>query len=270
MRDPLFKIFTIITAIIVSNLSAQPGFSESIDQTDQEAQRTLDQVTTLGRQYDLDSPRTGELLVRPVLLAKRRNESTVTGFELVFAAVEVAEDGSIVPYTDKPKERFRVKGVTPILEERGRLQASIPPSSYPVASIDLPGGTYTLSEVHYTYFQPFRSNRLAANGDTLSIPELRPERTSFCLSERSFIFDVANGEVSYLGTVALADLPANPGRNRLHEPIFGIDQNPGIPGVESKVDPEVLLVDLADTSFDSEAGICTTARYNVAGWTPRD
>ena len=58
--------------------------------------------------------------------------------------------------------------------------------------------------------------------------------------------------------------------NRLHEPIFGIDQNPGIPGVESKVDPEVLLVDLADTSFDSEAGICTTARYNVAGWTPRD
>ena len=188
MRDPLFRISTIIAAILVSNLSAQPGFSESIDHIDQEAQHTLDEVTTLGQLPDLDSPTTGELLIRPVLLGKRRNRSTVTAFELVFAAVELAEDGSIVPYTDKPKERFRVKGVTPILRERGRLRGSVPPSGYPVASIDLPGGTYALSEVHYTYFQPFRSNRLAANGDTLSIPELRPERTSFCLSERSFIF----------------------------------------------------------------------------------
>ena len=264
MRDPLFRISTIIAAILVSNLSAQPGFSESIDHIDQEAQHTLDEVTTLGQLPDLDSPTTGELLIRPILLGKRpnkrRNRSNVTAFELVFAAVELAEDGSIVPYTDKPKERFRVKGVTPILRERGRLRGSVPPSGYPVASIDLPGGTYALSEVHYTFWGPL----------TPPFINTRPERTSFCLSERSFIFDVANGEVSYLGTVALTDLPANPGRNRLHEPIFGIDQNPGIPGVESKVDPEVLLVDLADTSFDSEAGICTTTRYNVAGWTPRD
>ena len=260
MRDPLFRISTIIAAILVSNLSAQPGFSESIDHIDQEAQHTLDEVTTLGQLPDLDSPTTGELLIRPVLLGKRRNRSTVTAFELVFAAVELAEDGSLVPYTDKPKERFRVKGVTPILRERGRLRGSVPPSGYPVASIDLPGGTYALSEVHYTYWRPA----------TPPFIDIVPARTSFCLSERSFIFDVANGEVSYLGTVGLWDLPSNPGRNRLHEPIFGIDQDPNIPGVESNVDPEVLLVDLADTSFDSEVGICTATRHNVAGWTPRD
>ncbi|MEO9969615.1 MAG: hypothetical protein ABJG15_07265 [Hyphomonadaceae bacterium] len=273
MRYSNAKIPMIAAAILCATLSAQAGasdFTDTADHTEQDAERTLDEVTTLGQRFDPNAPQTGELLIRPVLAARRRNESTVTGFELVFAAVEIAENGSLLPYTDKPRERFRLKGVTPTLQERGRIRSTVAPETYPVSSFNLPGGTYALSEVHYTFRKIVRSNRLSEDGNILSIPETRPDRTSFCLSERSFIFDVVNGRVSYLGTVALADLPSNPLRNRHHEPILGIDQNLSIPGVASKVDAGVTLVDLADTSFDSEAGICTNTRFNVAGWTPRE
>lgn len=251
------------TLLLSAIFVAAPVFGQTVDQSDQ---RILDEVETREERYNPDVPTTGELLVRPILTSNRNTEVEVTGYELVFAAVEIAEDGSVTPYGNAADNRFRVKGVTPIVQERGRIRRNIPLSSYPVASLTLPGGTYALSEVHYSFIEVTRSNRLAQNGDTLSIPNSRPERTSFCLSGRSFMFDVANGETSFLGSIALKDLPSNSQRNFDHRPIVGVDQNASHAELSIDERIELILVDLADTSFDPESGICTSTRFHVEGW----
>ncbi|MEO9969614.1 MAG: hypothetical protein ABJG15_07260 [Hyphomonadaceae bacterium] len=269
MHHLMAKASLIATTALFSTLFDAPACGQTSAENDQTDQRILDEVETNQKLFDPDAPTTGNLLVRPLLTANREAEVEITGYELVFTPVEIAEDGSAIPYGDGSIDRIHLKGVIPIAQERGRIRRNVQLSGYPVMSVTLPGGTYTLSEVHYSFIEVLRSNRLAGNGDNISIPDSRPERTSYCLSGRSLVFDVANGETSYLGSIALADLPSNPLRNSDHRPIFGIDQNTSLAGLSLDKEAELKTVDLADTSFDPESGICASTRFNVEGWTPK-
>ncbi|MEO9969613.1 MAG: hypothetical protein ABJG15_07255 [Hyphomonadaceae bacterium] len=105
MPYTITKTSVIASTILLSTLSAAPALGESVTIDDQQEQHILGEVTTEGQRFTPDAPQTGLLLVRPVLThLNRKNEqrqrrnftmSHVTEFELVFTAVELAENGEI-------------------------------------------------------------------------------------------------------------------------------------------------------------------------------
>ncbi len=258
------RITRLLSGIAVASLIGGLAGAESPSIAETPQERILDSVVVEAVRPDPGEPKTGEIIVRPVIAAhKRRTVSDILRADLVFTAVELDDSGAIQPFTDQDRQRYSIPVVTPLSPNIGGLRRQIELSSYPSRNLQLPGGTYILSEVNYTYIEP---NRI----DLFDIPPGQTiRRASYCLSERSFIFDIKNGEKAYLGIIALANLPRNLASKGSLEPIAGVDQNPEFSSVSTDASDNLSVVELNDTNFQPDAGLCADTRYNVAGWQPR-
>ncbi|MEO1407514.1 MAG: hypothetical protein AAFV54_13645 [Pseudomonadota bacterium] len=205
--------------------------------------------------------RNGTLLLRPMLHSNSRDGLTrVRRVELVFSAVDRTETGELIPSEAGEQRSYRVE----FGPSRRGQKSDIDFDDYHTRALDLPSGTYTLSEVHYIAVDIGRGG--GGGFGTINSFAGRPNvEVSYCLSDRSFIFDVGDGEVVSLGGIAIADLPKNRGRFRHHLPVAGIDMFSALVGAADDLG-YFSFANIADAAFESDSGICDDARYNVAGW----
>lgn len=217
----------------------------------------LDGVTAKGVVPTEDAPQTGTLLIRPVLIArnKRRSITQLRRIVLVFKPIEELADGNIKIYTEQNKEEYNITLIPPfqIDPAETRIKHKVDLKEFATQSIDLPGGTYTLGEVHYhTGFNNAVNTQLSA--------------VSYCLSKGTFAFDIRNGEVGYIGALGITDLPANIGKASDHNPIAALDQNPALQNKYNAEEKNIIPVAVDGINFEEEGDVCTGKAHTVAGW----
>ena len=118
-------------------------------------------------------------------------------------------------------------------------------------AIDLPGGTYALTEIIYKFFNVDSAARVV-------------ER--YCLSKATIAFDIQNGETSYLGAFAVADLPDNRARLRKHTPIQSIDRSLDTATGEASRIEDLQLTKFDGIAFEATDGICESSDYHTTAW----
>ncbi|MEM6412655.1 MAG: hypothetical protein AAF683_14100 [Pseudomonadota bacterium] len=195
-------------------------------------------------------PATGTLILRPGLSSTSPDPTRVINIELVFTAVDRTESGDLVPRRDIQQQTYTVGYGRSYRREDRRDNYD----DYHTRVVDLPSGSYTLSEVRYDVED--------RGSGTLARPDMK---VTYCLSDRSFLFNVGGGEVVSLGGVAIADLPRNRGQFGDHNPVAGIDMMSALIGA-SDDSGYFSFASIVDTAFERDSGICTNTRYDVAGW----
>lgn len=210
-------------------------------------QQTENGVVTVGNGLN-SRPDAGTVILRPALSSTSPDPTRVINVELVFAAIDKTPSGELIPRADVEERTYTV-GIGRSYRGQDKVQSF---DDYHTRTINLPSGTYTLSEVHYF------AEDIALGG--------RPDvNVTYCLSDRSFTFDVGSGEVVSLGGVAIADLPRNRGQYSRHHPVAGIDMASALTA-SSNTSDAFSLAQIVDTAFEQESGICGDTRFNVAGW----
>ena len=247
-------------SLIVAALIAPLMAFTTLPGDDDDDERVLSEIEVNREPIKPDDPVTGTLLVRPLLLAhNRRHISIIDSVELVFAPVEVRKDGVSVLNNDQRRKRFRITTRLPQRENPTRIAMSL--NRYKTEVVELPGGTYVLSEVHYNVLRlESRQDGLPSSSDYIR------ERVSYCLSEGTLAFEIHNGETGFLGQLVIADIHSNPARWREHHPIELLDTSlSGINGRYSRND-SVVNLDVDALAFDPESGLCPHKSRQVAGW----
>lgn len=248
-------------------LSSQAQSSDEHQAETGDRERVLDPVTTTTPNPGPEDPKTGEFIFHPVMYLSRRGGGTpLQQIDFYFSPIEESPDGIATLYELQNRARYRVSVPIPKLDPTGtRFQLQMRTFGLGPQSLTLPGGTYALSEILYTYNAGVivtRRNNINPMKDT----------SSFCLSEETYVFDVQNGKTQFLGALALAPFPTNFSHLRRHYPIIGVDQRPetvfGSDQVETRISAEPLNFDLLP--FDPEQGLCSSGGrvYNVAALAP--
>jgi len=225
--------------------------------------RTLNAVTSTGVKPDENAIRTGKLLIRPVLIAKdKRNAITATNkVVLVFKPIQDTDEGNVELYTDQEKEEYRITLTPPLAvstETATRIQPKIRLRAFDTKAIDLPGGTYTLSEVHYHTGDPI-AQQVNPIHPTIQV-------VSYCLSEGSFAFDIQNNQVGYLGAIGISDLPSNRIDRDEHTPLRALDQDPRKQNKRGVAKEAITSLSIDAINFTDRSDLCSATKYNVAGW----
>ncbi|MEL6323988.1 MAG: hypothetical protein AAFQ84_07135 [Pseudomonadota bacterium] len=227
---------------------------------DEPNDRVLDPVITESTKPEKDAPKTGRLLVRPILLQRhKRAPSNVTGVDLIFTAIEETESGEIVRFGDQNRTRYRMVVPLPLVRLQSissRLPVRRSADDYETRQISLPGGTYILSEIRYQIAEIRRGQLFLTDQRELN----------FCLSKRSISFDIQNGTDAYLGAIAISSLSPNPAHRRNHVPIMAIDPNPDLMIGSVVRDIEAIELPLSTVTFDPDDGICSDRGFQSVGW----
>jgi len=265
----------ILTPFLVAAMALdQPSSGEQ----DPPNERVLDEIVTEGRGLDLDLPKTGEFLFRPILYAHDRNNTvSIRTVEFVFAPVELNEAGVAIVAPETQRTRYKsilripIPDATPYSSNyKQRLKAD----AYKPKSLDLPAGTYVLSEVKYVSIetQVVSGNSFGSlnttNPQVLEGIGFRedPVLASYCLSEGTILFDVENGAAQYLGALALSDLPRNEARYRDHTPFMALDRNRDQLNGRYAERTNILDASIDAVTFEDSGDVCSPDAYRISGW----
>ena len=249
-----------ISAVVsMAVLAATPQDSEPKDKSSEA--RVLDEITTTGREFNI-GPQTGEFIFRPVLYTIGANGSPARQIDFFFSPVIETSSGLAVLYNEQERQRYRVSVVVPIINPTGTRLKQTRGSKIDLGThrLNLPGGTYVLSEIRYGFVESFSGRRT-----------FRTTRTtrSFCLSPETYAFDIQNGKSQFLGGLALAPFPTNISRLRSHHPVRGVDNRLELvsgPASRNIENVEPLEFDLL--AFEAQEGLCGNRQYEVAALAP--
>ena len=177
---------------------------------------------------------------------------------LSFARVNFDTDGnaSLVPPSSK-KRFFRVKSSSFGGEPFALGKRS--PFGGESFALDLPEGYYVLSEIRHTVYRGINDGVFGASN------------VDFCLAEKTFAFEVVNGQTSYLGFMALNGLNSNRARDKEYVPMAGFIQTVSAVNQYSEW-PEVTGSEIPGTpvraiSMDQDSAVCRRrGARNVIGW----
>ena len=265
------------TSLIFAGAAAlsQPLETDQQDTQPPEDERSLEEVVTTGSVLNPElDPQTGKLIIHPVMLPRGGNSPpSAFSVDLFFAPV-VEVDGNVASlYAEQERERYRVHVSIPQTNSSGtRIHlASGKPLSLGEQSIDLPGGTYVLSEIRYVLRDIGAGNNFAtASGPSLLNLNDGQSVRSYCLSKETYAFDIQNGKNQYFGVLALTAIPTNRGRQKYIFPVTGLDQrskhlSPSIQRDLTEIEP----LDWDLLSLDPRDDICQTdPRFDVAALAP--
>ena len=170
----------------------------------------------------------------PITIDRSNNRSDeISSVRLYFSPIEISEDDAFVTIEKDGKKRFKATQ-----------------SSRSVSTVDLPAGTYVLSEIKYSTF----------NGGTSGIgpgSSGGAGRTfSYCLDQETLVFKVKSGHDAGFG-ILLANLPENTARHRTLNPVVGYD------ALISDQDANADRKPLSLVSFEDEIGTCSRGHYSV-------
>ena len=243
--------------------------SQSVDQ-----EQTLDEVVTIGPNNPELGPQTGKFIFRPVLYLKpHSNGDRVRQVEFYFSPVEETRDGFATLYTEQARSRYRVSVGVPALNPTGtNFKTKTDKIDLGTRSLDLPGGTYVLSEIRYNT----RTDSIRFNGQTssevLDLGNVFIDVTgsrSYCLTEETYAFDIRNGETMFLGGMALNELPSNRARWSEHFPIIGVDNSLElVSGPHAKNTDNIVPLEFDLLAFEAGPRLCSSRRYQTSALGP--
>jgi len=214
MKIQCLMVTTCLALAAASASSAQETGGSSEEDT-----RLLDEITTTADKVaSANIPQTGELFIRPVLYTQGRSQnSPVRQVDLFFAPVEAIDNGAAQVFDDE--RRYRVSLNVPVMTTTGTRFQLAKGNKIDLGTeiIDMPEGTYVLSEIRYSY-----NSRTGAGGALLFDEDLSTR--AYCLTEETYVFNVFNGSKQFLGALALAPFPKNSARLSSFHPVVGLDQ----------------------------------------------
>lgn len=236
----------------------------------QDETRVLDEIISEGYVPPELAPKTGTFLFRPIIYPGiGNNGSIIRRVDFFFSPVVQTKDGQATLYKEQDRQRYRVSINVPQVNPTGtRFRQSRNDQRIDLGTreLNLPGGTYILSEVRYSFLQRRRGGGflgVASGSGPVLNSGLRTR--SYCLTEQTYAFDIENGKQHFLGGMAINPLPQNQARWKDYRPIVGVDNNlkhvSGIPADELEA-IKPLEFDLL--SFDAEPGLCGNRRYKTA------
>lgn len=245
---------------------AQPPQTAGQDAEQGVDEKRLGEIVTIGPELE-DSPQTGEFLFHPVIYTQLRgSDSPVRRVDFFFSPIEEAEDGVATLYDAQKRTRFRVSVSVPVIDVIGtRFKPKLGRAlSLGTQRLNMPGGSYILSEVRYSF-----ADRTPGAGSSANTVLPTISTRSYCLTEESFAFDVRNGETQFLGGLALAPVSSNRARRSNVNPILGLDERLDlVSGPDKARLDEIELTGFDLLSFDADEGLCRGNVTNVAALAP--
>ena len=234
--------------------------SQSVDQ-----EQTLDEVVTIGPNNPELGPQTGKFIFRPVLYLKpHSNGDRVRQVEFYFSPVEETRDGFATLYTEQARSRYRVSVGVPALNPTGtNFKTKTDKIDLGTRSLDLPGGTYVLSEIRYNTRSP--SDGVVFGNTAIDATGTR----SYCLTEETYAFDIRNGETMFLGGMAVNELHSNKARWSEHFPIIGVDNRLElVSGPHAQNTDNIVPLEFDLLAFEAGPRLCSSRRYQTSALGP--
>ena len=257
-------------------LEAEPESTVEAEEVTNDVPRKLDKVTVRGVR-GAPAPKTGRVLLsvgitpgtkhRNVFVtsgARRRAENTsitASRYGLSFARIDFEENGdaSLVP-PSSDKRFFRITGDFNGTE---------------TFSLNLPEGYYALSEVRLDtggFDSP--TNDITSPVSSSLIPggaSIYRSREDFCIAQKTFVFEVVNGQTSYLGDIVLNDLNGNRSKYKTHIPLAGFSQSVEKINQDEKwtraIETEIFGTPVRKIAFNADEPICRIkGSKSVLGW----
>jgi len=203
--------------------AAPPHVDSPVAQADEavdDVPRRLDRITVRGAR-GAPAPQTGRIIFNVNVTPKgsyrrifsshrakraRRSASALISarYGLTFARVNFDENGAAMVAPQSDQDRFY------------RMTAQ--PTQRESFAMDLPEGYYALSEIRYDV------SEFGRGGVGITpVKAIRPAR--YCISDKTFIFEVVNGQTSYLGSVLLEEPGSNSAKWNALIPIKGFVQD---------------------------------------------
>lgn len=253
-------------------LEAEPESTVEAEEVTNDVPRKLDKITVRGVR-GAPAPKTGRVLLsvgispgtkhRNVFVssgARRRAENTsinASRYGLSFARIDFEENGdaSLVP-PSSDKRFFRITGDFDGTE---------------TFSLNLPEGYYALSEVRLDIGGFDSPTTQTATPVIFGGTSIRRFREDFCIAQKTFVFEVVNGQTSYLGDIVLNDLNDNRAKNKAHIPLAGFSQSVEKINQDEKwtraIETEIFGTPVRKISFNADDPICRIKdSKSVLGW----
>ncbi|MEM9668732.1 MAG: hypothetical protein AAF950_07380 [Pseudomonadota bacterium] len=242
-----------------------PAIAQNNAEAAEDDTRVLEEVTTLTDPSDLEAPPDGELLIRPVLYTQGRSQnSAVRRIDLFFSPVETVKSDAATLYMEQERTRYRISVDIPIVAPTGtRLSLSQGRTiDLGMESVEMPGGTYVLSEVRYGF------NSRAGVGAGQVFNDTRTTR-SYCLTDETLIFYLNEGERQFLGALAFSALPTNDARWATHHPLAGVDRRLDmIRGEDDEAMETITLTDFGLVPVEQSPGLCADESNRTSAIAP--
>ena len=237
----------------------------------QDDTQVLDGVTVEGNRLSPDIERTGTLLFRPLLtpVSKRDPLTRTERVDFIFSPVILDETGTARAYTDDGRTRFVSSLRVPQANETGfatNFNPKISASKFKAQSTEVPGGTYVLSEIVYSFAETQVIGRFNGFGGPPPRTQQEPASVRYCLSDGTFLLDVENETTQFIGAIALADLPRNRARHPDHTPIIALNRDLAELNLSAPPNGDLVAVDMDASKFISSDDMCTADAHHVAGW----
>lgn len=262
----------LVKLLILSSVVATIPLTQ--DKETQQVPKVLDDIIVEGDRLAPDIEQTGRVVLRPLLtpLNKRNPVSPTQQIDFIFSPVVIDEDGKARLYEGGKRTRFRSTIIVPsaITPLATNFNPKVPARAYRTQTLDVPGGTYALSEIVYhivtttTFGDP--------GGRTIQTFRTQEESKAvrYCLSEGTLLLDVENNVTQYIGALALADLPKNGARHPSHSPLVALSRDLDVfPDLSDSTSDQLIAASLGVTELNTDDNICTADAHRVAAWKPR-
>ncbi len=268
----MFNLITtsVVTAFFLTAATTTiPVTHDSVQNIDQE--KTLDEIITEGPINPEFGPQTGEFLFRPILYLKPHSTGRrVRQIDFYFSPVEENVDGVASLYSHQLKQRYRVSVRVPLLNPTGtNFRLKTDRIDLGTHTLDLPGGTYVLTEIRYSLRSSRGINFTSSPAATVSGSRIDTAR-SYCLTEETYAFDIQNGETKFLGGMAVNELASNPARWKEHFPIIGVDNRLElVSGKHADNTDNIIPIDFDLLAFEAGPKLCGSRQYQVSALGPK-
>ena len=266
----MFNLITtsVVTAFLLTAATTTiPVTHDSVQNIDQE--KTLDEIITEGPINPEFGPQTGEFLFRPILYLKPHSTGRrVRQIDFYFSPVEENVDGVASLYSHQLKQRYRVSVRVPLLNPTGtNFRLKTDRIDLGTHTLDLPGGTYVLTEIRYNLLRSPRS--IITSGPAPIFSGSGIGTRSYCLTEETYAFDIQNGETKFLGGMAVNELASNPARWKEHFPIIGVDNRLElVSGKHADNTDNIIPIDFDLLAFEADPKLCGSRQYQVSALGP--
>ena len=196
--------------------------------------------------------------------------------EFYFSPVEETSDGFATLYTEQARSRYRVSvGVADLSPVGTNFKTKTDRIDLGTRSLDLPGGTYVLSEIRYIT----RTNSGGGGLGNTALGTVSRSGTavsgvtgsrSYCLTEETYAFDIRNGETMFLGGMAVNELHSNKARWSEHFPIIGVDNRLElVSGPHAQNTDNIVPLEFDLLAFEAEPRLCGSRQYQVSALGPK-
>ena len=186
------------------------------------------------------------------------NVSQYGTYVLTFTEVQFASDDKVLVdgETSGPK-RFSY-----------RSSLTDPTALY---AMDMPEGTYALTEIRFVPRPQSQTNFNLQEENARSIV-----RRTYCVAEKTFLFDVFAGESAFLGSFAFEDPPLRASAIADHTPIVGFIQDTEelrsqLPAFGDGNEPPLVTARMEEVDLSDQSGACrTSGAFQVPAWQSPD